>query len=86
MHPTIQISQNRAGLAEAEVASPAKQVAAKFADHTLQGRASIAFGDFANTFLELRLRLRSDRDLTLTVNVNPRNLRFQGRSTALLSG
>ena len=84
--PTIELrEQRRPGLAEAEIASPTEQVAAKFADHAIQGRASVAFGNLANSFLELAFDCGAIAILRCRVNVNPRNLRFQGRSTALLS-
>lgn len=74
MKLTVQIPQHRRRLAEAEVASPADQVTAKFVDHTIQGRPPVSLRNLANTFLELHSRSQCDTAFAMHREREPQKL------------
>ena len=78
MDPTVEIPQHRRRFAEAIVASPTDQITTKLTHHPLQGRASIAFGQLANTSLELLPSLLRDATLATRRERESQKLAFPG--------
>lgn len=76
LNPTVEAAQHRRSLAEAEVASPAQQITAQFANHALEGSPAIALGQLSDSLLELRHRRRSDAPLTPRREREPQELSF----------